>query len=81
MKATNILRILLLIVCVLSCSQTIPNDDTDEKIKIFKGSINFRTNKGFKAVYSINGYDKAYVIEYEGKQYLINTSGGIIEIK
>jgi hypothetical protein len=38
-------------------------------------------DKEFKAVYVHRQYIVAYVIEYEGKQYLLSTDGGIIEIK
>lgn len=73
MKTISIVQIILLIVWLISCSACDPNAATWKRFD--------STSEGFKAVYVHRQYIVAYVIEYEGKQYLLSTDGGIIEIK
>lgn len=80
MKAINITRIILLIVWLISCSACDPNAAACKRSKQTMKRFD-STSEGFKAVYVHRQYIVAYVIEYEGKQYLLSTDGGIIEIK
>lgn len=81
MKAINITRIILLIVWLISCSACDPNAATCKRSKQTMKRFDSTKDQEFKAVYVHRQYIVAYVIEYEGKQYLLSTDGGIIEIK
>lgn len=81
MKTFNIARIILLIVWLISCFACTPNavitcKRSGKTLKRFDSA-----DEGFKAMYVDRQSIVAYVIECEGKQYLLNTNGGIVEIK
>lgn len=80
MKTINIVQIILLIVWLISCSACDPNAAACKRSKQTMKRFD-STGEGFKAIYVDRQFIVAYVIEYEGKQYLLNTDGGIIEIK
>lgn len=81
MKIINITRIILLIVWLISCSACDPNAAACKRSEQTMKRFDSTKDKEFKAVYIHRQHIVAYVIEYEGKQYLLNIHGGIVEIK
>lgn len=73
MNRLSYLVLLILFVSIAVCGMTSCNDGPGKNsLGYVNSNIEFISNKG---------YTYAYVIKYEGKKYLLNPRGGILEIK